>query len=154
MRYSLKQVYIARLFLLGNNINQPFGFGTTLNTSAYTSKTHPNIKYLIDILTITHDETVKLYERAIHTPPTTNTNPHKCPKTYFISHITIKDNTLLPLPHARIAFVFTHIQYSIPPETSKKYKWIFSILAEMGNTPEYTNDLNAPYHTIIKNTQI
>lgn len=154
--FPKQAIYIARFFLLGNNANQPFGsWNDVKHLCLYIKDTHPNIKYLIDdILTITHNETVKLYEHSIHDADT-DENKNKCHKTYFISN-TLLSKTTPSLAHTRELHSYLHtynnLPNSIPPETSKKYKWIFSILAEMWGEYafEYTNDLNASYHTIIK----
>lgn len=139
---------IVKLFLLENDKQQPFGsWEDVKHLCDYIKNIQPNTSQsLIDILlTITHNETVKLFEQTIYD---NHTNAEKLMSYHISNNIILKQTTI----HSnKNTHEYNHLPHCIPTETSK-YNWIFNILAEMWGdySFNYTDDLDITYDTIIK----
>lgn len=163
--FPRQTIDIIRLFLLGDINHQPFGsWEDVKHLCLYIKNTHYNTSSysLINIiLTITHNETIQLFETTIYN----NKNPELI-KTYFISNNLLLNTTSINInsissPESQTKFKSTklksnihNLSHNIPPESSKKYNWIFNILAEMWGeySFNYNDKINITHSTTIKQT--
>lgn len=139
---------IVKLFLLENDKQQPFGsWEDVKHLCDYIKNTQRNTSQsLTDVLlTITHNETVKLFEQTIRD---NNTNAEKIMSYHISNNLIIKQK---PTHTIKNIHDYNHLPHCIPTETSK-YNWIFNILAEMWGdySFNYTYNLDISYDTIIK----